>query len=162
MKFSRATMSDLFHLDKDHTNLWQEDELSSILRHQLASPLQPDLASFDAQAAERCFERTPVWRTRSFGELLQQHATDLDLLKLAKEFAKACAANRVLPASIAALLYLLSICAAFVRCDNRITELCDEELLDKIEWAIAQPWLDKDSRQLCEQAAVLLMSRDGQ
>jgi len=158
MANSHSALSALLRLDREPAALWQESELAAILQHQFVSPLEFDLASFDAAASRRCFQRTPAWRARSFGALFHEPATDLDLLELVKEFAKASATEHALPAPVAAVLYLLSIGAALVHCRGRITELRDDQLREKIDWAVTQPWLDKESRRLLEQAAALLTS----
>jgi len=71
-----------------------------------------------------------------------------------KHFAKA---NRNHPASalpneIATLLYFESIAVARTRCRRRITSLSEKEIDAGIAWALAQDWVDSQTKSLLREA----------
>ena len=126
---------------------WSREELGEIFEHQLAAPLQCDLVDVSeplqtADAAAIC----------TFGELLHHGQPPVGLLEQVKRFAKACRnhPNSPLPDEIATVLYFLSIAAARVKCDRRITQMDDRSLCYSLDWALKQPWLDASSRRVLQ------------
>ena len=88
---------------------------------------------------------------KTFEELFHHGQPPLGLLKRTKEFFKAMAsrAQKDSPEHrLAYVLYLLSIAVARIRLGEKITNLTDEELLECIEWAEKQAWLDERTREL--------------
>ena len=67
---------------------------------------------------------------KSFADLFHHPAPVIELLELAKDFAKANMDHPEsgLPGEIAATLYYTSIAAALVRLDARISQLADADL----------------------------------
>lgn len=128
-------------------DLWKPEELAAILRHQLDAPLVFDFDSLDPALGQqvRGIELGDVPPIRTFRDLLHHANPPVELLELTKRFAKQCAGrdNAPLPEAIATLLYTLSICVGLTRCGCRITEMDDRQLRERIDWALAQPWIDQ-------------------
>ena len=129
--------------------IWKPGELAEILRHQMTTPLHIDLARNQDTAGE--LKRIAGERgllLKSFGDLLQHKEPPIALLKLMKEFAKACrlSPDSTLPREISSVIYFASIIAAMTRCSRRITTLSNSALRDAVTWALKQPWLDDTLR----------------
>ena len=128
---------------------WRPEEMAAILRHQLSSQLESDLAGFDRT------DHAPSPMT--FDELLHHVRPPVALLERVKLFAKASkAATGPLPPQVATVLYFASIVVARLRCDARITGLDDAAILHGTQWALAQSWIDHPMRALFEEAAARL------
>ena len=129
--------------------IWHPDELAAILRHQMTTPLHVDLAGIEG-AAKRLHDAAGASGLilKSFGDLLQHPHPPLALLKMMKDFAKACriSPESALPREISSVIYFASIIAAMTRHSRRITKLDNAALRDAVDWALAQPWLDEISR----------------
>jgi hypothetical protein len=129
--------------------IWNSDDLAAILRHQMTTSLQVDLAGVGS-AAGRLREEAAAGGLllKSFGDLLQHPHPPLGLLKMMKDFAKACRISpaSVLPREISSVVYFASIMAAMTRRSRRITKLTDSDLRKALRWALMQPWLDDISR----------------
>ena len=129
--------------------IWHPDELAAILRHQMTTPLQVDLSGIDG-AAKRLHDAAGASGLilKSFGDLLQHPHPPLALLKMMKDFAKACRISpaSALPREISSVIYFASIIAAMTRHSRRITKLDNAALRDAVAWALAQPWLDDITR----------------
>jgi hypothetical protein len=136
--------------------LWRPEELAAIFRHQMAAPIMVDLGTFDASSAER-LQREGAQRgllLKSFSDLFLHPTPPLELLTLIKDFAKA---NRdhpgsALPPEIAAALYYVSLAAALVRLDRRISSLSDADLRRGLQLTLQQGWLDLPTRELLARA----------
>jgi hypothetical protein len=148
----------------EHAGLWRPDELGAIFRHQLSAPILVDLGGMDSAAAGRLklLADAQTLVLKSFSDLLLHPAPPLELLSLAKDFAKANMEHpgSSLPKEVAALLYYASIAAALVRRDERISRLNDAELARGLGWAKDQPWVDKQIQQLLVQALNKLSNAD--
>ena len=129
---------------------WRPDEMAAILRHQLSSQLEADLAAADRAG----LAPSPM----TFGELLHHLRPPVALLERVKHFAKASKAKSTgpLPPQVATLLYFASIVAARLRCDARISGLDDDAILKGTQWALAQSWIDPPTRTLFEEAVAKL------
>jgi hypothetical protein len=123
------------------------DELGTILRHQLRTPLTMDLFDPAGPNKAKTGEMT-------FGELLAAEHPPLDLLERVRRFGKACKArpDGPLPAEVGTILYFASIVKARVACGARISSLTDADLLGGVSWALQQAWLLGPLRQLFEAA----------
>ena len=131
--------------------IWQSDELAAILRHQLTTPLRVDLAGLSGAAGplKQAAEARGLV-LKSFGDLLQHRQPPVGLLKLMKDFAKACRLGQpsAMPREISSVIYFASIIAAMTRCSRRITRLDHAALRQAVDWALQQPWLDDTTRAL--------------
>ncbi len=135
--------------------LWAAEELGTILEHQLAAPVEPDLSSRDKGLPRKLesFNATETPPISSFNDLLHHPRPPVELLALTKAFAKACRSHpdSPLPDEVATVLYLGSIVAAIARCDRPISKLGGEGLRHGLDWALSQPWLDQSTRDLLQQ-----------
>lgn len=134
---------------------WDASELAAVLRHQLRAPVVFDLGTLGETAQARLQK---VFETRrkpglSFGELLHAPKPSVRLLKLTKQFAKAHRAHpeSPLPVEVAAVLYFATILVARLRRRRRISDLHDADLRRGLRWTIRQPWVDEETRNLCQE-----------
>lgn len=127
-------------------------ELAAVLQHELTQPVQFDLDTLDSGAAGRLQSLSAAHGLliRSFSDLLYHPNPPLELLRMTKDYAKACCGHpkSPFPHEIASLLYIASITAALVRCGHRITDLDDPALSRGIRWLTMQSWLDEPMRLL--------------
>jgi hypothetical protein len=150
-----VSLADLMDCRGQREELWSQEELQAILKHQLAAEVQFDLERFDEAVgrdlprAQRSVEGLSI---SSFGDLFQHPQPPIELLDLTRRWAKACrtGSDHSLPAEIATILYLSSIAAAMTRCHCRISALGDEALRYGFDWALAQQWLDESTLRLLE------------
>ena len=126
------------------------------LRHQLSAPILVDLGGFDSANAARLkmLAEAQNLLLRSFSDLLLHATPPVELLRLAKDFAKANMdhPDGSLPKEVAAVLYYASISAAFLRLDERITQLKDADLERGLRWAKDQAWVNNQIQQLLAEA----------
>jgi hypothetical protein len=141
---------------EERARLWRPDELAAIFRHQITAPMLVDLGGFDPRTATRLklVSDAQGLLLKSFSDLLQHPAPPVELLELVKDFAKANLDHPEsgLPAEIASALYYISIAAALVRLDARISKLSDASLQRGLSWTREQAWLDDPARVLLAQA----------
>lgn len=153
-------LSSLFNMEPVAERLWRDDELRAMLQHQLTAPLRVDLINMDKDAAVgvRTLADAQGLTLKSFGDLLAHPHPPIELLKITKDFAKACrlSPHSSLPREIASVLYFASIAAALVRCQRRITGLTNDALKEGLHWVLARPWLDAPTRALIEACLPLL------
>jgi hypothetical protein len=137
---------------------WTDSEMAAIWRHQLDAPLAVDLGGISADAGATVTMHAQPNRTgrelRSFGDLIGHPRPPLELLQLAKEFAKAqrYAAQTDFPVETALVIYYASIVLALLRTGRRITEMTDADLRRGIAWSLRQQWLDAKTQALFEEA----------
>lgn len=145
--------------------LWRDEELGAILRHQLSAPMQVDLINLERGLAVkvRNLADSLGLTLKSFGDLLAHPNPPVELLKVTKDFAKACrlSPRGTVPREVASVLYFASIAAALVRCRRRITGLTNDALDQGFRWTLARPWLDAPTRELIEEAQCLLNTQTG-
>jgi len=100
----------------------------------------------------------------SLGNLLAYPKPPVELLRITKDFAKACRQNphSPMPKEIASVLYFASIAAALIRCGDRISDLTNETLAEGFRWTLALPWLDAQTRVLIEEGLQLVNIRIGE
>jgi hypothetical protein len=152
MDSQTETTAKLLEFGTGRASLWAPDELGAILQHQLAAPLEPDLSVVDPSFAERWPALSTVadQRIQTFRDLFQHACPPVELLELAKRFAKHCRTQTepVLPEEIATVLYFAAIATALVRTGHRISGLNDQALWSGLNWALQQPWLDATLREI--------------
>jgi hypothetical protein len=140
----------------ERARLWRPDELGAIFRHQLSAPILVDLGGLDSGAAARLkvLSEAQNLLLKSFSDLLLHPTPPIELLRLAKDFAKANMdhPDGSLPNEVSAVLYYACIAAALTRLGERISQLKDAELELGLRWAREQPWVDTNIRQLLVQA----------
>ena len=140
----------------DCARLWRPEELSAIFRHQMSAPILVDLGGFDPATSVRLKTLSDAQSLllKSFSDLFHHPVPPLELLSLTKDFAKANMDHpeSSLPHEVAAALYYVSIAAAIVRLDARISQLRDAELQRGLLWARDQPWIDNQTREILVEA----------
>ncbi len=149
-------------VNPDH--LWRDDELGAVLRHQLTAPLQVDLINLERGVALkiRTLAEAQGLVLKSFGDLLLHPNPPVELLKITKDFAKACrlSPHSPMPHDVASVLYFASIAAALVRCRTRISGLGKTELLRGFQWVLEKNWVDAPTRALVDEAFRLLVPQE--
>ncbi len=139
--------------------IWRPEELAGILRHQLTTPLHVDLGGLGGAAGKvKATAEERGLLLKSFGDLLRHPQPPVALLKLMKDFAKACrlSPDSPIPREISSILYFASILVAMTRCSRRITRLDDPGLRRAADWALVQPWLDDTLRAIFEEGRTYL------
>jgi hypothetical protein len=144
----------MFSIDPAVPEALTADELASVLRHQLDTPLEIDLD--EAKAPEGAAHAGRI----TFGELLRATHPPLDLLERVRHFAKACKSrpDGPLPREVATALYFAAIVKAMLSCGTRTTALPDEALKSGVRWTLAQPWVPPELRALLEEGRAQLES----
>jgi hypothetical protein len=137
---------------EERARLWRPEELTAIFRHQMSAPILIDLGGFDPATATRLKTLSDAQSLllKSFSDLFHHPVPPLELLTLAKDFAKANMDHpeSSLPQEVAAALYYTSIATALVRLEARISQLKDDELRRGLLWAKDQPWVDAPTREI--------------
>ena len=162
----RKQLATLLDLSPDAERLWGDDELGAILRHQLSAPMQVDLINLERGLAlkVRNLAEAQGLTLKSFGDLLAHPNPPVELLKITKDFAKACrlSPHSPMPQEIASVLYFTSIAAALVRCHRRITGLSNDALAEGFRWVLNRTWLDAPTRSLIEESLLFLNTQAGE
>ena len=162
----RHQLATLLDLSPDAERLWGDDELGALLRHQMTAPMQVDLINLERGLAlkVRNLAESLGLTLKSFGDLLAHPNPPVELLKITKDFAKACrlSPHSPIPHEIASVLYFASIAAAMVRCRRRITGLTNDALAEGFRWVLTRPWLDAPTRALTEEGLQFLNTHKGE
>ena len=134
------SLADLMATGDDLETTWLPQDMKDIMQHQLDSPISDD--------------NPPM----SFRDLLLNDNPLVELLRKAKDFAKAhaCHPDGPLPREIASVMYHAAILAAMLKCNERITSLSDQELIEGLEWLINCEWVDRQIRRLFVEGLSLL------
>lgn len=135
---------------EDH--LWSDADLGDVLSHQWTTPLEVDLSGMEGAISERVelLTESKGLLLRSFGDLMEHPNPPLELLELAKEFAKRCicSPHSPIPHDVARVLYFASIATALCRRGKRITTLSDNDVVDGIRWSLSRDWLSAGARNV--------------
>jgi hypothetical protein len=135
---------------------WHPDELRAVFEYELAAPLAVELSGLPRGIGGRVRTLSDAegLTLKSLRDLFEHAHPPLELLRLAKDFAKASreAADSPLPWEVATALYYMSIAVALARLGERISELSPEEVKRGFDWLRAQPWVDDPTRTLLAQA----------
>jgi hypothetical protein len=149
-------LAQFLEVDAEPRRFWSVDELGSILRHQLSTPVQVDVetASPDFRASLMALPSDQQPGKSTYEEVFHLAAPPLELLSLLKQLAKSSRAREesALPPEIATVVYLTSIVVARVRLGRRISEQSDASLLYGIQWVLNQTWIDEGTRLLFHEA----------
>jgi hypothetical protein len=152
-------------LEPEAHTFWRDEDLAALLKHELAAPVQVEVASLTpgtaAGLAALCGARGLL--LNSFADLFSHPHPPLELLRMTKRFAKGARhhPDSPLPAQVANVLYYASIAAAMVRCGQRITELDDSSLRNGLEWCTSRDWVDAPLRGLLREAEAALAAGSG-
>ena len=123
---------------------WNPQELGEILRHQLAAPLELELAPGAIPDAKT--QRG----IKTFADLFMCPAPSLEVLKAVKDFAKSHIdqADAPVPREVASVLYYACIILARRHHATRITTLSDAGLRKGVQWLLHQDWLGEAERSV--------------
>jgi len=116
-------------------DVWHDDELAELCRHQLDTPLAIDLDEDDGEAGAE-------GPSTFAGLLLDENPPQVRLEQGKDYFKRHGREDGSLPKSLAAAFYLACIATALVQLDVRITDADNAALLAKMKWAGSLPWLD--------------------
>jgi len=150
-------LNHLIAFDTDGRAVWPAEQLKSALRQDLGSSLQAVLDDCALAEGLSAGATPPI---ASFQDLLHHKQPPLDLLGMAKDYAKLSRDDPAspLPPDVALVLYYGSIAAALLRHGVRISRLEDDDLRSGFNWSVRQSWLDARTRQLFMDALRLLRS----
>ena len=154
-KSSARQLAKIMNLDETTPEVWSDQDLAAMFRHQMSAPLRFDLTSLEMKAAKAAARNETIASAakehmKSFKDLLFHHEPPMGLLRLSKDFfkrrIKAC--KKGSPEwQIAYLFYLLSILATGSRA-ARLSNLMPGDLRRAIRWALDQVWVDARTKQL--------------
>ena len=138
-------LASLFEVTEGERRGWRDEDLAPILRHQLSTPLDFDLRrlAYGNPAATALLDQPITGGPANFASLFADAKAPLELLKLAKSFAKTADAssNPLLPPPIATVIYYAAIIAARLRHNVQISNLPREKLIGGVKWSMKQAWL---------------------
>jgi len=143
---------------------YRPEELAAILQDRLSAPVEFDMSAFREGVANRLksLSSGEGLLLKSFRDLFEHPNPPVELLDVARLYAKACSMHPEshLPPQVAKALYFASIAVAMVRCGGRITSLDREKLAASFRWFEKQPWVDQGLRTIFGEA-LRLVSREG-
>jgi hypothetical protein len=150
----------LFEICADKAVAWSESDLKDIFQHQLSMSLMEELqpAACEFHTLNLATIAPDQQMPHTFSELFAIAHPPIALLRLAKDYAKQAdaQADDSLPPEVASALYTLSIAAALVRLNERITAMNDDDLRRGFDWVFNRWWIDAPSRDLAKQALAKL------
>ena len=139
--------------------------LAAVLDDELTRPVQFELSAVGPAlaGAARIAASSQGLLVKSLGDLLQHPHPPLELLVLAKAYARSNLQHpdSALPRDVALVLYFACIAAAMVRCGRRITQLGTESLSAGLAWAAGQAWVAEETRDLLQDAGTSLTRESG-
>lgn len=159
---SPGKVAELLGMGGVPARVWRPQEIAAVFKHQMSAPVAVDLDTLPSKLQEqlRFLSDAGGLLLKSFRDLFQHPSPPVELLVLVKDFAKMNLnqSASLLPNEVAAAVYYLSIAAALVRLNRRISALKDDELSTGFRLVLAQDWLDEPSRQLLDHAADKLLT----
>jgi hypothetical protein len=136
---------------------------AGVLQKLLNAPLPLELEAIEPEAAVRIRAWIKGLVPSSFAGLLHHSNPLLELLELAKDFAKDHRTDPESPLGreVATVLYYAAIAVALARCGARITRHDDATLQQGFQWGCQQSWVDEVTRELFREGLRCLDSREG-
>ena len=158
------SLARLLDFEESGKGPWMPEEFAAILAHQLAAPLEADLLPVDPGAGRLLsgLRATSAAPLATFQDLLRHAHPPVELLQLTRTFAKQCrkGPESPMPVEVSTVLYLAAIVAARTKCHVRISRLDDHSLRESLQWALAQAWLDGETRSLLLEGSTALARAD--
>jgi hypothetical protein len=158
------SLARLLEPEDEHRGRWGARDLADVLRHQMQAPLLFGAGGggSDVEADDAAGEF--LGPLRNFGDLFSHPRPPLSVLRLTKEFGKAddWGDGGVMPTEVGTVLYYAAIVVALLRHGERISRLTDAQLLQGINWALRQPWLDESTRKLFAEGRVAAVTGRGE
>lgn len=139
-------------LDVDATDLWSPEEMQAMWHHQLSAPIDIDLAAVTSVRATilRNSPQFASFQGKTFGDLFAHLEPPIELLELAKEFAKQTLkdSEETQLKEVASALYYASYAAGVVHYQKIIGSMKEDELRPGFNWALKQNWLDDQTKKV--------------
>ena len=155
----------LMSLSGSNAGAWSNEDLASILSHQLRVPLAVDLTQVDAPEPARRELAARIARNpdETFAAVLFSPNPPLEILSTIKDFAKLLRSgpDAPIPAEVATMIYYAAIAAALAQKNHRLSELGDAELRKGLDWARGRKWIDATMRELLDTACARLEPKTG-
>jgi hypothetical protein len=145
----------LLGIRQDALHAWSPAEFGAILQHQLNASLRLSMGILSAEVMHE-LAKLPQEKAelRNLKDLFHARKPPVELLQLAKRFAKLCdgGSESPLPREIGMVLYFTSIAVARTRDISKLSSLSEQALARGVEWSCAQDWLDDGLRDLLRKA----------
>lgn len=141
---------------------WRPQDIAAIYRHQLQTPIQAELGNLSPADAELVSQLAAAkgLLLKSIGDLLLHPHPPVPLLTMLKDFSKRMMEHpeSPLPHDVASLFYWSSIAAGLTNGKVRLTSLDDRRLIEGLQWAARQPWVDRPTAEMIRSAEEALSS----
>lgn len=150
----------LFDLDDHQETPWYEDELASVLAHQLKAPLHFDLQGLPPGTRRLLRAACEVEATETtlstYGDLFRHPEPPLILLILVKRYAKAhqLHPSGVIPPQVAAVLYYGCIALACIRWNRLISSLTNDQLVQGLRTVLSYDWVPNELKPVLRLALI--------
>jgi hypothetical protein len=155
-------LAELFRSEPSAKTEWKPAEIAAIYRHQLETPLQAELGNLPPKEAELVAHLATAQGLllKSIGDLLLHPHPPVPLLTMLKDFSKRLMEHpdSPLPRDVASLFYWSSIAAGLKNGKVRLTSLDDRRLIEGLQWAARQPWVDRPTADMIRSAEEALSS----
>lgn len=147
-----GVLAELMDVNVGRERLWHPEELAAVFEHHLSSPIEFELNNL---GREQAFKLQTLGAAQglllnSLSDLLLHPRPPVELLRMTKEYSKACTVHpdSPLPPEVASAIYFTSIIVARLRCCERISNVGEEYLRRNLISLIAQPWITDPIRSL--------------
>ncbi len=150
----------LFDLEDGQESPWHEEELASILAHQLKAPLHFELQGLPSGTRRLLRAAGEIGgteaRLNTYGDLFRHPEPPLILLILVKRFAKAhqIHPSGVIPPQVTAVLYYGCIALADVRWNRLISSLANDQLIQGLRAVLSYDWVPNELKAVLRLALI--------
>lgn len=155
-------LAELFRPEPTAKTVWRPEDIAAIYRHQLQTPIQAELGNLSPADAELVAQLAAAkgLLLKSIGDLLLHPHPPVPLLTMLKDFSKRMMEHpdSPLPRDVASLFYWSSIAAGLANGKVRLTSLDDQRLIEGLQWAARQPWVDRPTVEIFRSAEQALSS----
>jgi len=155
---SAATLAGLFAIEQEAAPLWTPGELSQILHHWLALPVEQWLGlspktDLTTISDLRTSVQPPIHSLRS---LLEHPAPPINLLRQTKDFAKLCRdqAEHGIPVEVALVIYFACMARALLAHQTTITTMENGPAIAGLQWLESMDFADSSLRTIAHAALV--------
>ena len=147
------SLAEIFDAEPESSRIWQASELASILRHQLASPIETDLIDLMPDCAQKLSRAGSLEPGLTYAQLLSMSAPPQEVLEAVKDLAKSIYHEQTaaIPREIGKAIYFATLAAAKLRLGKSISQIDERSLRRGCEWVFTQEWTGDELRQLMRQ-----------
>ena len=145
-RYPERALSHFVTTGLDSESVWHLDDLAAMLTHQLALPLDQELAQLSGISSDdvrslATHAKPPI---HTFGDLLIHPSPSYDLLDQVKRYTKLVRSKAQDPMlqQVVSLVYYAAIAAAWLRHGRRLTSLDGSIVHEGLQWSLERPWLD--------------------